>query len=163
MNWVFGTFLAVSLIHMGEEYFYPGGFLDFMKRLNPRFASQATPTLAVVINGLQLLLCIAAVLVGERNLVFSLSIAGLLLVNGLMHVGGSIRMGGYTPGLITGIALYLPLSIYGYSVFLHSGQLTLLACIATVILGVLYQAVPIVYLALSAKRRASFARQNSRG
>ncbi len=163
MNWVFGTFLAVSLIHMGEEYFYPGGFLDFMKRLNPGFASQATPTLAVVINGLQMLLCIAALIVGERNLVFSLSMAGLLLVNGLMHVGGSIRMEKYTPGLVTGVVLYLPLAVYAYFAFLNSGQLTLFEGVITVILGVLYQAVPIVYLALSAKRRASFAHQNSRG
>ncbi len=163
MDWVFGAFLAVSLVHMGEEYFYPGGFLDFMKRLNPRFAPRTTPMLAVVINGLQLLLCIAAVVVNEKYPVFSLSIAGLLLVNSLMHLLGSIRIRGYTPGLVTSVALYLPLSVYAYSIFLSAGQLTSLQAITTVILGVLYQAIPIGYLALSAKRRPVSAPQNSRG
>ncbi len=149
MNWIFGAFLGVSLVHMGEEYFYPGGFLDFMKRLNPRFAPHATPMLAVIINGLQLLLCILAWVVNKNNLTFSLSIAGLLLVNSLMHVMGSVRLREYTPGLVTGVLLYLPLSIYAYSVFLSLGQLTLFEGIVTVILGVLYQAIPIAYLALS--------------
>ncbi len=149
MNWIFGAFLGVSLVHMGEEYFYPGGFLEFMKRLNPRFAPRATPMLAVIINGLQLLLCILAWVVNKNNLIFSLSIAGLLLVNSLMHIMGSVRLRGYTPGLVTGVLLYLPLSIYAYSVFSDLGQLTLFESIVTVILGALYQAIPIAYLALS--------------
>ena len=39
MNWIFGAFLGASLFHMGEEYFYPGGFMGFMKRLNPKFSA----------------------------------------------------------------------------------------------------------------------------
>ncbi len=151
MNWVFSAFLVVSLVHMGEEYFYPGGFMDFMKRLNPRFAPHVTAAFAVVINGLQLLLCILAVVVRESAFVFSLSIAGLLFVNSLMHIMGSIRSKGYTPGLLTGVVLYLPLSLYAYSVFLNSGQLTLLEGIATLALGVLYQAIPIVHLTFSGR------------
>ncbi len=149
MEWIFGAFLGVSLVHMGEEYFYPGGFLDFMKRLNPIFAPQATPMLAVIINGLQLVLCVLAWVVNKNNLVFSLSVAGLLLVNSFMHMMGSVRFKGYTPGLVTGVLLYLPLSIYAYFIFLSLGQLTLVESIITVILGVLYQAIPIAYLALS--------------
>ncbi|HMB25111.1 MAG TPA: HXXEE domain-containing protein, partial [Anaerolineales bacterium] len=93
--------------------------------------------------------CILALIVKNSNLVFSLSIAGLLFVNSLMHIMGSIRVRGYTPGLVTGILLYLPFSIYGYSVFLNSGQLTLSEGFVTLVLGILYQAVPIAYLALS--------------
>jgi hypothetical protein len=58
MDWVFAAFLAVSLLHMGEEYIYPGSFMDLMKRLNPRFAPRVTVRFAVIINSLQLLLCI---------------------------------------------------------------------------------------------------------
>ncbi len=149
MDWIFGAFLGVSLVHIGEEYFYPGGFLEFMKRLNPRLAPQATPMLAMIINGLQLLLCILAWVVNKNNLVFSLSIAGLFFVNSLMHIMGSVRLRGYTPGLATGVLLYLPLSVYAYSIFLSAGQLTLFESIVTLILGALYQAIPIAYLALS--------------
>ncbi len=148
MNWIFGAFLAVSLIHMGEEYIYPGGFPEFMKRMNPRFASHVTTGFAVIMNGLQLLLCILAWVVKENNLVFSLSVAGLLFVNGWMHLIGSIRAKTYAPGLVTGIVLYLPLSVYAYSLFWNSGQLTVLEALTTVILGALYQLLPISYLFL---------------
>jgi hypothetical protein len=30
MEWVFTAFLIVSIFHMGEEYFYPGGFMDLL-------------------------------------------------------------------------------------------------------------------------------------
>jgi len=109
---IFSAFLAVSIFHMGEEYFYPGGFMDVMKRLNPRFAPLVTAPMAIVINGLQLSLCVVAIVVGEKVLVFSMSVAGLLFINGLMHIIGCIRVKGYAPGVITGALLYVPLSVY---------------------------------------------------
>ena len=155
MNWVFSAFLAVSLAHMGEEYFYPGGFMHLMKRLNPRFAPLVTVRLAAIVNGLQLLLCVAALAVGRSNLAFSLSVAGLLFINGLIHIIGSIRVKGYVPGVVTGAVLYLPVSVCAYYLFWRSGQLTLLEGIISGLLGVLYQVAPMSYLALSsAVRRA---------
>jgi hypothetical protein len=149
MDWIFSAFLAVSLAHMGEEYIYPGGFVDLMRRLDPRSAPQVTVRFAVIINGLQLLLCALAIAVGRDNLAFSLSVAGLLLINGALHIMGCIRVKGYAPGVITGGLLYLPLSVYAYYHFWGSGQLTLREGIASGLLGALYQAVPISYLALS--------------
>lgn len=55
VEWILIAFLAASLLHMGEEYFYPGGFMDIMKRLNLRFAPLITVPMAVIINSLQLL------------------------------------------------------------------------------------------------------------
>ena len=81
MTWIFPAFLAASAVHMLEEYGYPGGFPDLMKRMNPRFAAHVTTPFAVLINGLQLLLCAVAIAVGGRPLVFSMSIAGLLFIN----------------------------------------------------------------------------------
>jgi hypothetical protein len=69
MGWIFSTFLVASMIHMGEEYFYPGGFMDLMKRFNPKFAPIVTAPIAVIINGLQLLLCVVAIAVGKNILV----------------------------------------------------------------------------------------------
>jgi len=155
MEWIFGAFLVVSMIHMGEEYFYPGGFMDVMKRLNPKFASLVTAPMAVIINGLQLLLCVVAIAVGENVLTFSMSVAALLFINGLMHIMGCVRVKGYAPGVITGILLYMPLSVYAYYLFTSSGQLTLNGVVITGVLGLLYQAVPMSYFVLaSAMRRA---------
>jgi hypothetical protein len=149
MDWVFGGFLAASVVHMVEEYFYPGGFMGLMKRFNPRFARFVTVPMAVVINGLQLLLCLIAVVVGRKLPIFSMSVAGLLFFNALMHVGGCVRTRGYAPGVITGVLFYLPLSIYAYTLFLSSSLLTWAGVIITGVLGLIYQAIPIGYLAFA--------------
>jgi hypothetical protein len=153
MNWIFSAFLTASVLHMGEEYFFPGGFMDVMRRFNPRFAPFVTTPMAVVVNGLQLLLCVLAIVVGSEALVFSMSLAGLLFINSLMHIGASIRAKGYAPGAVTSVLLYLPLSTYAYRAFIRSGQLTLNEALFTGLLGALYQAVPISYFALSSVLR----------
>ena len=153
MEWMFTAFLVVSVLHMGEEYFYPGGFMDIMKRLNPKFAPLVTTPMAVIINGLQLLLCIVAIVVGKNALVFGMSVAGLLFINGLMHIMGCIRVKGYAPGVITGILLYMPLSMYAYYLVISSGQLMLNGVIVSGVLGLLFQAVPIIYFVLASAMR----------
>ena len=152
MEWIFIAFLVVSMIHMGEEYFYPGGFMDVMKRLSPKFAPLVTVPMAVIINGLQLLLCFVAIATGKSALAFSMSVAALLFINGLMHIIGCVRVKGYAPGVISGVALYIPLSAYAYYLSISSGQLTLNGVIVTAVLGLLYQAVPIGYFVLASAR-----------
>ena len=61
-----------------------------------------------------LVLCFIAVVVGSASLIYSLSIAALLFINVLFHIGGSIRLKGYNAGLITALLLYLPVSTYAY-------------------------------------------------
>ena len=123
--------------------------MDVMKRLSPKFAPLVNAPMAIIINGLQLLLCIVAIVIGKKALIFSISIAGLLFINGWMHIMGCIRTKGYAPGVITGVLLYMPLSVYAYYLSIHSGQLTLNGVIATGTLGLLYQAIPISYLVLA--------------
>ena len=155
MEWMFIAFLVVSMLHMGEEYFFPGGFMDLIKRLNPRFAPLVTLPMAVVINGLELLLCLVAIAIGKNALAFSMSVAALLFINGFVHIAGCVRVKGYVPGVITGVILFLPLSIYAYYLCIGSGQLTLRGVILSAVLGSIYHAVPISYfLVASAIRRA---------
>jgi hypothetical protein len=157
MDWIFGGFLAASILHMLEEYFYPGGFMDVMKGFNPKFAPFVTVRLAVIINGLQLVLCVIAMVVGRDLPVFSMSIAGLLFINALMHIGACVRIKRYSPGVITGVLLYLPLSMYAYSLYLGSSQLTWGGILITGLIGLLYQAVPISYLALAGRGNKNFS------
>ncbi len=46
MDWIFGAFLIASMLRMAEEYFYPGGSMDIMKHLNPRFSPFVTVSMA---------------------------------------------------------------------------------------------------------------------
>jgi len=153
MNWIFYTFIAAGMLHVLEEYFYPGGFPNFMKRMSPAFAPFVTTSFAIIINGLFLLLCVLAAVIGKSALVFSLSIASLLFTNGLVHMLGSMRAIRYAPGLITGILLYIPLGITAYSLFLNSDELSINQGIVSFLLGLAYQVVPIGYLGLASLLR----------
>ncbi len=104
--------LASAVLHVTEEYFYPGGFLNWAKKIIPRFAGRLTVKMAVVVNSLFLLLCIAGVLWGGKYPMFALSIAGLILANGVLHFISSIATKSYSPGLITSLIFYIPLPIY---------------------------------------------------
>jgi len=149
MNWIFWAFVGAAVIHIVEEYYYPGGFPDFMKRFNPGFAPSITGTFAVMINALFLLLCLAGAIIATRNLIFSLSVASLLFFNGLTHIMATVLSKRYAPGVISGVLRYLPLSLYAYDLFVSSGQLTLVGGIVSGLLGVLYQIVPVSYLIVS--------------
>jgi hypothetical protein len=155
MEWIFIAFLVVSMLHMGEEYFYPGGFMDLKRRVNPKFAPLVTVPMEVTLNGLELLLCLIAMAIGKKALAFSMSVAALLFINGLVHIIGCVWVKGYVPGVITGVVLFLPLSVYAYYLCISSGQLGLKGVILSAVLGSLYHAVPIsYYLVASAIRRA---------
>jgi len=157
MDWIFIGFLVASVLHMVEEYFYPGGFMDFMKRLNPGIAPQVTTPAAVIINGLQLLLCLIAIIVGKSLPQFSLSVAALLILNGFIHLGGCIRVKGYAPGVVTGAFLYLPLSMYAYYLFISADRLSGRGVLITAVLGLFYQMVPLMYFGVAAARRKKSA------
>lgn len=149
MSWIFQAFVGAAVLHVLEEYFYPGRFPDFMKRSFPIFAPYITTSFAILINGLFLVLCILGAVFGKRSLVFGLSIASLLVFNGFTHLGGSLRARRYAPGVLSGLLLYLPLGITAYVFFLRSGQLSVSQTLLSVLLGMAYQVVPVGYLGLA--------------
>jgi len=106
-----------AVLHVIEEYIYPGGFMEWAGEKIPRVADRITVKMTVIVNGIFLLLCFAAVLFGGRYPMFALSIAGLILVNGIIHVLSSIVTKSYSPGLITSLVLYIPFSVYLFSYF----------------------------------------------
>jgi hypothetical protein len=156
MHWLFIGFLIASILHMTEEFFLPGGFMAVIKKVNPTFGAFVNVPAAIVINGLQLMLCVIVIFVGPSNLAFSLSPAGLIFVNGLVHLAGAIKLKGYSPGMVTGTVVYIPLSIFGFYYFASTGQLTLNDGLTAAALGIAYHMVPpgyfLVMLALSKRR-----------
>jgi hypothetical protein len=149
MNWIYYALAGAAILHVLEEYVYPGGFPDFMRKMAPSFALYVTTRFAVVINGLFLLLCIAAALAGQRAPVFALSIASLCGLNGLTHVLETIRARLYAPGVLTGGLLYLPLAFLAYSLSIRSGEISAWQGVGSFCLGLGYQVVPVSVLGLA--------------
>jgi hypothetical protein len=73
MNWVFYALFGAALLHVVEEYAFPGGFSDFMREMAGRFAQSVNTAFAVIINGLFLILCLAVALFSAKALIFDRS------------------------------------------------------------------------------------------
>ncbi len=69
------------------------------------------------------------------GVVYWLVVAALLCSNGLWHAWASYRSRTYSPGVITGMAVYLPMAIYGYTEFLRSGAASVGMAIASAAVG----------------------------
>ncbi len=142
----FALLPVAGALHVVEEYLYPGGFPGMMKQMNPRFARFITPVFAIAINGAFLLICLAAAWLGERSPVFGLSAMGIALFNALTHSGASLRLRHYTPGLFTGLVVYLPLALFAFHRYIANGWLLPSRLAVSLLLGLIFQLVPVVYL-----------------
>ena len=153
MTGLYVAFLIASLLHMTEEYFLPGGFMNAMKEMNPGFAPLVTVPMAVIVNGLQLALCGLVIVFGDRSAVFAMSVAALLLINSIVHFAGSVVRRKYLPGLVTGLLVYFPVAEYalvhlGPTDMQHFGRYA-----EAFMWGLAYQLVPLAYFLIAAAVR----------
>jgi len=145
-DWVFAALLGAAAVHIFEEYVYPGGFPDALRKLLPRATALLTPKFHLAVNSLFFLLCLSSAFIGKANLVLSLSVFSLVFVNAMLHIRGAIITKRFYPGVISGALIYIPLAVYAYSVFLSSRQLTWLQAGLSFLLGVLYMGVLMAYV-----------------
>jgi hypothetical protein len=100
-------FVPAYMIHVAEEWF--AGFTAWVAR----FAGRPVPADAfLIINGIALLLLIAAIRASTRNQAsgwMAIAVATIALVNTMSHVGGAIFTQSYSPGLVSAVILYVPL------------------------------------------------------
>ena len=141
MNWLWWAPLGSAALHIGEEFIYPGGFASWDREYRPSIRSSITARLHFVVNALLLLACAsvgisgmpggAITLGGLRFRSFIpaslavpawLALAALLFSNAVFHLVGTYQTNRVSPGVRTGVFLYMPLTIVGYWHFLHTGQ-----------------------------------------
>lgn len=145
-NWIFIALPIAAAIHIIEEYILPGGFAEAFSKLLPRASHLFTLKFHIVVNGLFFLLCLISSFIGKANLVLSLSIFGLIFANAVLHIRGAIIKKGYYPGVISGVFIYIPMTVYAYSLFITSQQLTLMQAGLSFLLGVLYMGILMIYV-----------------
>ena len=145
-NWIFAALVVAAVVHILEEYVYPGGFAGALERLLPRATALFTLKFHLAVNGLLVLLCLLSAFIGKANLVLSLSVFSLVFTNAVLHVRGAIVTKRYYPGVISGVLIYIPLAVYAYFVFLSSRQITWLQAGLSFLLGMLYMGVLMAYV-----------------
>jgi hypothetical protein len=132
--------LLFAAFHITEEFVWPGGFGDWYRRHRPDLAPGITSGFLFRINALLIVVCLAAgvVGVGRRGAALWLTLAALLGSNGIFHIQATIRGRAYSPGVITGSALYLPMLIGGYWYFVTRGLASVPTALAAAALGCAY-------------------------
>jgi len=119
--------LCAYLIHQFEEHWIDvfGSVYAFQASVNAIIATltngPADPTRPLTAEGIFVINTSLVWLVGfiaiatAPNRVFpTLCMAGIVLVNGLVHIAGALAFAAYNPGLLTSIAVFVPFSIAAY-------------------------------------------------
>ena len=117
---------GAASIHIIEEFAFPGGFKAWWCAYKPDIAASVSNRFLIIINGILIAFSVIvalAVSAPKGNGVAAwLTLAALLFSNAIFHIIGAIQTKRYSPGMISGIVLYIPLAIYGFAHFLRSGQ-----------------------------------------
>lgn len=130
------------LIHCTEEFFFPGGFISWYHHFRPALSKQ-TPKYYWLVNIIAFILVATTsyfVLFSKGNnsgLVISTS---FLACNAIFtHVFGSIKTHVYSPGMITGIILYLPICFTCYFITYTSHLISINNLCIYIIIAPLYE------------------------
>jgi hypothetical protein len=154
MEWLWWAPLLAAVAHIVEEFVYPGGFADWDRAYRPEIRGSITPRLHLTINAALVFACINVGIAGTAGGVVSLgemrigsaipsqfavagwlALAALLFSNAVFHIVGTVQTARTSPGVRTGLLLYVPLAVYGYWHFLSGGQASFGAAILAALLG----------------------------
>jgi hypothetical protein len=137
MKLLFWLPLLAATAHITEEFVWPGGFAEWYRWYRPEIARSVTNRFLVIINGALLLLCVSVGI--DRPTRFGpallLTTTALLLGNGLFHLSATVHKRRYSPGLVTGVLLYVPLGIASYVVILRERLASVETAIVAAVLG----------------------------
>ena len=154
MEWLWWAPLLAAVAHIVEEFVYPGGFADWDRAYRPEIRNSITPRLHLIVNTALILACINVGIAGTTGGAVSLggvrigsmtppqyavagwlALAALLFSNAIFHIVGTVQTGRVSPGVRTGLLLYVPLTVYGYWHFLSSGLVSFGVAVFVGLLG----------------------------
>ena len=141
MTWIFWSPLVATSLHIFEEFVYPGKFKEWYVLYKPGIKKSISNRFLILINAGLLILCydIGALGSSKIGIELWLAVMAMLAANGIWHIKGAVKTRGYSPGVITPSIIYLPLTIYGYILFLSTGQVNIFIALIAFAVGVSYQ------------------------
>lgn len=129
---------GAASIHVIEEFAFPGGFKAWWCAYKPDIAASVSNRFLIIINGILIAFSVIvalAVSAPGNGVAAWLTLAALLFSNAIFHIIGAIQTRRYSPGMISGIVLYIPLAIYGFVYFLRSGQASMGTALIALAIG----------------------------
>ncbi|MBK5961007.1 hypothetical protein CCR97_22785 [Rhodoplanes elegans] len=153
---MFAALLLIYMVHQIEEHLWPGGFRQYanahvFKTGRDDWPVDEAGVALVNIAWVWLPIGLAA-LFPETLRWVGLGWVGLTFVNGLSHIGTTVRFRGYNPGLVTSIALFLPFTVWVFATEFSRGALSGAEIGGLIVAGVLLH-VPVAALFVIPYRR----------
>ena len=144
--------LVAVLLHVFEEFVWPGGFAEWYRWYRPERAVSVTTGFLVRINVLFVVMALGAAMLGFRpyGVAFWLVVASIAAANGAFHLWATLKTRRYSPGVITGCIIYLPLAVSGFIYFWRAGLAGVPLLVQAAIIGPAYN----FYAAWNHRRRA---------
>ncbi len=113
---LFAALLVIYFLHQIEEHLWPGGFRQFADAHVFRSGDDDWPVdmggVALINIGYVWLPVALAALFPESLRWLGFAWIGLTLINGIIHVLTTIILRIYNPGLVTGLALFIPFTAF---------------------------------------------------
>src|SRR5262249_44061063 len=99
-----------------------------------------TPRFMIIINGLLLVLCYdtGALRASRYGYKLWLAVAALLAGNAVWHIIGTVKTRSYSPGVVTGTLLYIPMAVLGMKQALGLPKAEIGAAVIAVLIGLSY-------------------------
>jgi hypothetical protein len=131
--------LAIAA-HLVEEFIWPGGFAQWYRAYPPGSTAVVSARFLILVNAVFVVLALIPPLLGPslRAYGYWLVVAAIAGANGLFHVRATLRTRSYSPGLVTGIALYIPLAIIGGVYLLRGGLASTATALQAIAIGAAY-------------------------
>ena len=130
--------LIVFCLHMVEEFVWPGGFSQWFAMWFPHTKISFTKGYGSFTNGALVAGCVALGLLGpdwSRGPSLWMIVAAILASNAIFHIIGLIKFRAYSPGVVTGTFLSIPLAIAGYTHFISTNQASYKMAVTSVVAG----------------------------
>ena len=139
-SWISWAPLGAASLHIVEEFFYPGGFAAWDREYRPGIRKSITTRFHVIMNGLLLVACydVAALAKSPLGIPAWLTVTALLFSNAIWHLIGAVKTRKYSPGMVTGSLLYIPLAVYGYAHLLRTGRSSVSTAAVAFAIGISY-------------------------
>ena len=90
------------LLHIIEEFIFPGGFMVWDRDYRPGISKNKHPRFLIIINVLLFAICFNPIMSGLNSggIEWWLSIVSILFVNSYFHIKGVIVLKKYSPGVV---------------------------------------------------------------
>ena len=148
-NLIFWLLTAAYAAHIAEEY-----FLDWRSWAMQVSGFELKWRDFAIANAVVIVIGIAASLIGFSLPMVSYLFVGLAAANAIIaHLGATIVKKRFSPGLISSLLLFIPLSAWAYHIAAKKGILTIELLLVSLLGGTAIMSIPVVIQLLKNNRR----------